>query len=317
MDVSYIGCFPPGATGSPDRGSRSGATVARTRSYATSGGRSHGRTPNASEPDRVLPGARRPRGGVRTPCEPRQGSHRGAGPGDRDGERSGIWFRDAYTGERYVSCHCNGGVFNLGHRHPQVLAALDEALDHSGADIGNHHLVSPWRALLAQRLSATTDDTLGAVFGVSGGEAIDLAIKVKRAHTGRSGVISAVGGYHGHTGLAHGSGRSGVRDPFGANLSQVPPGPFDDLSRSSRGRHGPGSARAIPAALGMAVPSPYLPGCEALCDERGALLCFDEVQTRLGRTGTVWYRTQEHVRPDLVTGKGALRRLMHARPPRR
>jgi acetylornithine/succinyldiaminopimelate/putrescine aminotransferase len=224
------------------------------------------------------------------------------------GTRDGIRFQDAYDGTWYVNCHCNGGVFNLGHRHPEVVSAVRRALD--DLDVGNHHLVSGWRARLAERLAATTDGALpGVVFGVSGGEAVDLAIKVARAATGRVGVVSAVGGYHGHTGLALAAGDPAYRDPFGPN----PPGfrqvPFDDLDALDDAV-GDDTAlvllEPIPATLGMPIPSPgYLAGVRAVCDRRGALLAFDEVQTGLGRTGTVWYHRQEDVTPDLlITGKG-------------
>ncbi|HRI09879.1 MAG TPA: aminotransferase class III-fold pyridoxal phosphate-dependent enzyme, partial [Nannocystaceae bacterium] len=106
------------------------------------------------------------------------------------GERRGATFVDAYDGRRFLNCHCNGGVFNLGHRDPAVIAAVTDALQQ--VDIGNHHLVSPWRAALARRLAATTGGHLpGVVFGVSGGEAIDLALKLARAVTGRPTVLSA------------------------------------------------------------------------------------------------------------------------------
>lgn len=224
------------------------------------------------------------------------------------GAREGVRFQDAYDDRWYVNCHCNGGVFNLGHRHPEVVAAVRRALD--DLDIGNHHLVSGWRARLGERLAATTDGALpGVVFGVSGGEAVDLAIKVARAATGRVGVVSAVGGYHGHTGLALAAGDPAYRDPFGPN----PPGfrqvPFDDVAALDEAV-GDDTAlvllEPIPATLGMPIPSPgYLAGVREVCDRRGALLAFDEVQTGLGRTGTVWYHRQEDVTPDLlITGKG-------------
>ncbi len=96
------------------------------------------------------------------------------------GERQGSWFHDAFAERRFLNCHCNGGVFNLGHRNPDVIRAVTAAMQH--VDIGNHHLVSTHRAALAERLSATTAGRLpGVVFGVSGGEAVDLAIKLARA----------------------------------------------------------------------------------------------------------------------------------------
>jgi putrescine aminotransferase len=224
------------------------------------------------------------------------------------GERSGARFRDAFDGRWLYNCHSNGGVFNLGHRHPAVVAAVRDALDH--LDIGNHHLVSGWRALLAERLAASTDGHLpGSVFGVGGGEAIDLALKLARAHTGRGGVVSAIGGYHGHTGLAMAAGDPPYRDPFGPNLPgfvQVPYNDLDVLDRTVDGSTAAVILESIPATLGMPPPAAgYLAGVQQLCRDRGACFVLDEVQTGLGRTGTMWYYQQEGVDPDIVvTGKG-------------
>ena len=224
------------------------------------------------------------------------------------GERSGARFRNAFDGRWLYNCHCNGGVFNLGHRHPVVVDAVRGALD--ALDIGNHHLVSGWRATLAERLAATTDGLLpGVVFGVAGGEAIDLALKVARAHTGRTGIVSAVGGYHGHTGLAMAAGDPEYRDPFGPNLPGFVQVPFDDLDALDVVVGDTTAAvilESIPATLGMPTPSPgYLAGVQRLCRERGVCFVLDEVQTGLGRTGTMWYFQQEGLEPDIVvTGKG-------------
>lgn len=225
------------------------------------------------------------------------------------GERSGSWFHDAFDPQRrWLNCHCNGGVFNLGHRNPRVLDAVRRSLDH--LDVGNHHLVSGWRAELATRLSASTDDRLpGVVFGVGGGEAIDLAFKVARAHTGRQGVVSAVGGYHGHTGLSMAAGDPAYRDPFGPNLpgfTQVPFGDLDALAAVVGDETAAVILEPIPATLGMPLPPPgYLREVSARCRDAGCVLILDEVQTGLGRTGTTWFHTQEDVEPDMVvTGKG-------------
>lgn len=224
------------------------------------------------------------------------------------GHREGARFWHAYDDRSWINCHCNGGVFNLGHRPPAIGAALSEALEH--LDVGNHHLVSTWRTAAAERLAATTAGRLpGVVFGVAGGEANDLAIKLARACTGRDGVVSAVGGYHGHTGLAVAAGDPEYREPFRASRPEFVQVPFDDR-QAIEAAVGDGTAAVIlepiPATLGMPVPSPgYLAHVRRLCDERGALLVFDEVQTGLGRTGTVWCWQQEDVVPDLMTsGKG-------------
>jgi putrescine aminotransferase len=224
------------------------------------------------------------------------------------GIRSGSTFDDAWTDQRFINCHCNGGVFNLGHRHPRIVAALRSALD--SLDIGNHHLVSGWRAKLAERLADTTGGHLpGVVFGVGGGEAIDLAIKVARAGTSRQTVVSASGGYHGHTGLAMAAGDPEFREPFGPNLPNFSQIPFDDLEALEGAVDSSCAAvllEPIPATLGMPIAHPsYFEGVQAICRERGAMLIIDEVQTGLGRTGKMWAYQHHDLEPDMVvTGKG-------------
>ncbi len=223
------------------------------------------------------------------------------------GEREGPRFRDAYSGRWFWNCHCNGGVFNLGHRNPRVLAALREALDH--VDVGNHHLVSGWRARLAEQLAGSTGRRLPfAVFSPSGSEAIDLALRLARGHTGRTEVIATIGGYHGLAGLALAASDPRWHEPFGA----APPGfihvPFNDLDamRSAiDSRTAAVIVEAIPATLGFPMPEPgYLRDVAAAAREEGAAFILDEVQTGLGRTGTTWYFEQEDVVPDvLITGK--------------
>lgn len=224
------------------------------------------------------------------------------------GAREGARFQDAYSERWYYNCHCNGGVFNLGHRNPRVIAAVRDALE--TLDIGNHHLISGVRAACAATISASTGDQLPCVvFGVSGGEANDLAIKLARAHTGRQRIISANGGYHGHTGLSLAAGDPQFRDPFGPNLPGFLQVPFNDLAALDALIDDETAAvllEPIPATLGMPIPQPgYLRGVQDLCHRRGACFILDEVQTGLGRTGSHWYFQQEALQPDMVTtGKG-------------
>lgn len=224
------------------------------------------------------------------------------------GEREGARFRDAYSGRWFYNCHSNGGVFNLGHRNPRVIAAVRAALDR--ADIGNHHLVSAYRAAAAERLAATTDGALpGVVFSVGGGEAVDLALKVARAHTGRDTIVSAEGAYHGHTGLALAAGSPDEQLLFRHRLPGFERVPYNDLAAMTARvdeRTAAVILEAIPATAGFPMPEPgYLAGIEAACRAAGAMLVMDEVQTGLGRTGTVWYHQQEGITPDLlITGKG-------------
>ena len=225
------------------------------------------------------------------------------------GRREGVRFWDAYDEDRsWINCHCNGGVFNLGHQNPRVLAAVRDSL--TTTDIGNHHLPAPGRGVLAERLAATTGNRLaGIVFGVSGGEAVDLAIKVARAATRRRGVVSVVGGYHGHTGLAVAAGDPQYRDAFDSGLPGFVQVPFDDVDAMADAIDEGTAAvilEPIPATLGMPIPSDgYLARVQEICRDRGAVFIVDEVQTGLGRTGRVWAYEHWNLEPDVVvTGKG-------------
>ncbi|HFD40372.1 MAG TPA: aspartate aminotransferase family protein [Anaerolineae bacterium] len=223
------------------------------------------------------------------------------------GRREGIYLWDI-DGRQLIDCHCNGGVFNLGHRHPRIVAALQRAL--AELDIGNHHLLSEHRALLAERLTALCPGDLDRViFGVGGGEAVDMAIKLARAHTRRATVISAIGGYHGHTGFALAAGDDQYRWPFEPlpeGFLQVPFGDLAALEAAMDYRTAAVILETIPATLGIVIPPEgYFAGVRSLCDRYGAVMIIDEVQTGLGRCGTVWGIDADGVTPDiLVTAKG-------------
>lgn len=224
------------------------------------------------------------------------------------GPRNGATFSDAYGETPLYNCHCNGGVFNLGHRNPRIVAAVKDALDLY--DIGNHHLISPIRARLAERLVATTGGELtGVIFGVGGGEAMDLALKATRGVTGRQKIVSAKGGYHGHTGLSVAAGDPEFRAPFGPNLPGFVQVPFNDLDALTAELDSDTAAvvlEPVPATLGMPIATDgYFPAVADATRTNGSLLILDEVQTGLGRTGTMWCYEQLGVTPDiLVTGKG-------------
>jgi putrescine aminotransferase len=224
------------------------------------------------------------------------------------GRREGLYLWDIEGEKRLANCHCNGGVFNLGHRHPAIVESLKRALNE--LDIGNHHLLSEQRAALGQRLAELAPGDLPCTtFAVGGGEAIDFALKLARAHTDRPGVISARGGYHGHTGLALAAGDAQYREPFGPMAPGFLQVPFGDAGAVAA-QVGDDTAavllETVPATLGMPIAAPsYFAELRALCDHHGALLIVDEVQSGLGRTGKMWAIEHWGVEPDiLVTGKG-------------
>ncbi|MEI2642728.1 MAG: aminotransferase class III-fold pyridoxal phosphate-dependent enzyme [Candidatus Nanopelagicales bacterium] len=221
--------------------------------------------------------------------------------GRREGYR--IWDVD---GRELIDIHLNGGVYNLGHRNPDIVAALTDAL--KTLDIGNHHFPSAERALLAQRLVELTPGSHYAVFASGGGEAVDLAIKSARRATGRRKIVSVTDAYHGHTGLALAAGDEQAAANFLATDPDFVRVPFNDAEALAAAI--PNAAAVIletvPATAGFPRPQPdYLPAVRQLCDDAGALYIADEVQTGLGRTGSMWGVEHFGVVPDiLITGKG-------------
>ena len=224
------------------------------------------------------------------------------------GKREAPFVWDLAGDKRLIDCHCNGGVFNLGHRNPIIIQTLIDSLQE--LDIGNHHLISEQRATLGQRLAELTPgDITHTVFGVGGGEAIDLAIKVARGYTHKTKIISATGGYHGHTGYALAAGDAKYRAPFGPPLpgfAQVPFGDIEALEQAVDEKTAAVIFETIPATYGMPIPDrAFFPQVRELCDRTGALFICDEIQTGLGRTGKLWGIEHFDVVPDImVIGKG-------------
>ncbi|MBI3395721.1 MAG: aspartate aminotransferase family protein [Spirochaetia bacterium] len=233
------------------------------------------------------------------------------------GRREGIYFWDL-SGKRYINCHCNGGVFNMGHRNPDIAAALTSAV--AQFDIGNHHLISGPRTELAARLAQSfaaggrglfsgRSLLTKIIFGSSGGESADLSIKIARGYTGRQKVVSLSGGYHGHTGLAVAAGDAKYRTPFGVELPGFVQIPVSDESALHAAVDTDTAAiilETVPATLGMPILSnDYMKSVARVAKKNGALLILDEIQTGLGRTGKMWGYQHYDVNPDMVLiGKG-------------
>ena len=224
-------------------------------------------------------------------------------PGRREGVR--LWDLDG--GQCLINLRSSGGVFNLGHRPPRMVEALKEALD--DVDMGDHILMSAARAKLARRLAELMPgDIQYSIFSSSGGEAIDVALKLARGYTKRAGVVSAVYGYHGHTGLALAAthGYSEKFGPLAPGFRRVPFGDAGALEASIDEETAAVIMETIPATAGFVFPpDDYYPRVRQLCDRYGAVMILDEVQAGLARTGRLWAIDEWGVVPDiLVLGKG-------------
>jgi putrescine aminotransferase len=224
------------------------------------------------------------------------------------GRREGVWLWDVDGSRKLLNCRCSGGVFNLGHRPPRVVAALKAALDE--IDVGDHMLLDEMRAALGKRLAQLTPgDIQYSTLSPGGAEAVDVAIKLARGYTRRPGIISVTGGYHGHTGFALATGEDSFRSKFGPmppGFSKVPFGDAEALAKAVNQDTAAVIIETIPATSGMPIPGDdYYPRVREICDAHGAQLIIDEVQSGLGRTGRMWAIQEWDVVPDiLVTGKG-------------
>ena len=221
-----------------------------------------------------------------------------------EGRREGARMWDL-TGAEYIDCITSAGSMNVGRRNAEVIAALKEALDHY--DIGVFLLGSKPKADLAKKLAEVTPGNLKlTMFGVGGGEANDFAIKLARGYTRRPEIITTTKCYHGHTGLAlSGIGREAFRKPF----EPLTPGfrlvPFNDLAAAEAALTENTAAFMIEPIQGEGGihvgTDDYLHGLRRLCDQRGALLIFDEIQTGWCRTGRMFACEHAGVTPDIMT----------------
>jgi len=209
-------------------------------------------------------------------------------------------------GNRYLDLLGGFGMFNVGRNNPRVRAALIESLEldtPGSVQLG----VSLLPGLLAEELLRRTPARLERVlFTSSGTEAVEAALKLGRAATGRSRVISTEHAFHGLTlGALSASGDWHFVERFGPLLpgfSQVPFGDLDALERELRSEDV--ALFLVEPIQGKGVnlpPEGYLEGAQQLCRRYGTLFAVDEVQTGFGRTGKLFAFEHWGLEPDLVT----------------
>ncbi|MHB8719058.1 MAG: aspartate aminotransferase family protein [Candidatus Dormibacteria bacterium] len=210
-------------------------------------------------------------------------------------------------GKAYIDLVSNYGVNVLGHGHPAVTAAITEQAQ---TLVSTHQsFASPQRDAFVRTLGALLPAGLTTVtFANSGTEAIEVAMKLARAATGRTRLVACTRGYHGRTfGALSLTAEAAYRDPFAPLLDGVVHIPYGD----SDALHAIDSNTAaavvepIQGEAGVRVPPPgWLAALRERCTSRGALLVADEVQTGL-RTGALLASTAEGVLADIVClGKG-------------
>ncbi|HKW59596.1 MAG TPA: 4-aminobutyrate--2-oxoglutarate transaminase [Candidatus Dormibacteraeota bacterium] len=227
------------------------------------------------------------------------------------------------SGRRYIDFAGGIGVMNVGHAHPHVMAAVEDQLRHTTHT--SFQVVQYESYLrLAERLCEVTpiNGETKAIFFSTGAEAIENAVKIARAATGREAIISFRGAFHGRTLLA--LSLTGSVQPykqnFGPYAAEVYQTPFPysyrgwtaeaamaDLENLLESEVSPKRVAAIviepELGEGGFVPAPleFMKQLRALCDRHGILLIADEIQTGFGRTGKFFGVEHSGVEPDLMT----------------
>ena len=209
-------------------------------------------------------------------------------------------------GTRFLDVLGGFGMFNVGRNNPRVRAALVETLEletPGSVQLG----VSLLPGLLGEELLKRTPPRLARVlFTSSGTEAVEAALKLGRAATGRSRVLSAVHGFHGLTlGALSANGGPHFVERFGPLLPGFAHIPFGDLDALEQELRGEDVALFILEPIqGHGVylpPAGYLEEAQELCRRYGTLFAVDEVQTGFGRTGKLFAFEHWGLEPDIVT----------------
>ena len=234
----------------------------------------------------------------------------------------GNCFYDIH-GKEFIDCLGGFGIYMLGHRHPTVKDAVQAQLQHQA--LHSQELLDPMRGYASKLLAMTTPGDLQySFFCNSGTEANEGAMKIaklyaqkqKPGHT--NGIISCTKGFHGKSfGSLSISGKAEFREPFYPLMSGVrfiPYGDADALDKELAICDAIGFdiaafiAEPVQGEAGAIVPpDDYFPKVRAICDKWGILFIADEVQTGMGRTGTLWGMDHwEDSAPDIMTMGKAL-----------
>lgn len=241
----------------------------------------------------------------------------------------GLWITDK-DGNRWADFACGTAVTNLGHRHPAVVEAAHAQIDsliHSGCVVHYESIVHA-----AERLAEVAPGGIEKFgFANSGAEAVEAAVKLARYHTGRQGVITFRGSFHGRTmgAVSYTTSNAKYRDGYHPVLGSTFVVPFPhpyrwgmtedeavDYSLNELAllfKHVV-TPKNIGAMLvepvqgeGGYYPAPprFLEELRSICDEHGIMLVFDEVQTGFGRTAE-WFAADHYsINPDIIAlGKG-------------
>ena len=214
-----------------------------------------------------------------------------------------LWDAD---GKEYLDFVAGFGSMNLGHNHPAIAAALTAAIQSQAPGFAQS-AVNPYAAALAEKLVSLAPASLEMVFFAnSGTESVEAALKLARAATGRAGLLHCTRSFHGKSfGSLSVTGNSNYQRAFGPLVPEcraIAYGDLGALEGALSSRHFAAFiVEPLQAEGGMYLPPPgYLREAQELCRAAGTLLIVDEVQTGLGRTGSLFACDHDGIEPDVM-----------------
>jgi acetylornithine/LysW-gamma-L-lysine aminotransferase len=217
------------------------------------------------------------------------------------GQGARVWDAE---GNEYIDCTSGHGVAILGHCHP----AVTEAIRSQAARLVtlSEIFYNDQRAALLKELAGRLPGDLQRIFLCnSGAEAVEGAIKVSRLFTGRPGIVATMRAFHGRTmGALSATWNKEYREPFEPLLPGFSHVPYNNLDAMTSAVGDDTAAVLVEIVQGEGGVYPgdaaYFAGLRRLCDERGALLVVDEIQTGFGRTGR-WFACEHFdLLPDII-----------------
>ena len=225
-------------------------------------------------------------------------------------EDEGEVFKDVY-GTEFIDCLGGFGIYACGHGNPEIKKTVRAQLDRYC--LHSQELVDPLRGYLARLLALITPGDLQYSFFTNGGaEAIEMALKLARLATGGKWYISTVNAFHGKSmGAISLGGKAAYREDYIPMIQQVQHVEYGNAAATEAAVKNLIAVGEKVAAIivepiqgegGVIIPPEgYLKELRRIADEYGCCLIFDEIQTGLGRTGTMWRCDHEGVTPDIMT----------------
>ncbi len=219
-------------------------------------------------------------------------------------------FEDLY-GHEFIDCLGGFGIYTCGHRNPEILKTVKAQLDRYA--LHSQELVDPLRGYLANTLAKITPGDLQYCFFTNGGaEAIEMALKLARLATGGRWYISTIGAFHGKSlGAISMGGKGAYREDYLPMIQQVQHveyGNAEAMETAIKNLQTVGEKVAaviiepIQGEAGVIIPPDgYLKKVREICDKYGVAMIADEIQTGMGRCGTMWRCEHEGVTPDIMT----------------